>query len=119
MDAVDAVGNRSPKATATAQTRPCLLAARLAGTGVTRAGGVRIVTMQLRVNRVTTARVTLASGGRVVASGRYRVKPGTNALRLAVPSTIPRGPCKLAITVVNPDRGRASTYTRGVLLPPP
>ena len=119
VDAVDAVGNRSPKATATAQTRPCLLAARLAGTGVTRAGGVRIVTMQLRVNRVTTARVTLASGGRVVASGRYRVKPGTNALRLAVPSTIPRGPCKLAITVVNPDRGRASTYTRGVLLPPP
>lgn len=119
VDAVDAVGNRSSKATVTGQTKPCPLAARLAGAGVTRAGGVRIVTAQLRVNRATTARLTLASQGRMVASGRYRVKPGTNALRLAVPKQVPRGPYRLTITLVDPDGGSARAYARGVLLPPP
>ena len=76
VDAVDAVGNRSPKATITAQTKPCPLAARLAGAAVKSTGGTRVVTAQLRVNRVTTAKLTLASAGRVVASGRYRGQAG-------------------------------------------
>jgi hypothetical protein len=65
------------------------------------------VTAQLRVNRKTTARLTLASGSRVVATGRYQVKPGTNALRLTVPKQVPRGPCVLKITLVDPDDARA------------
>jgi hypothetical protein len=119
VDAVDAVGNRSPKATITVQTKPCPLAARLAGAAVKRAGGARIVTAQLRVNRQTTARLTLASRSRVVASGRYRVKPGTNALHLTVPKQVPRGPCVLKITLVDPDGGGTRAFTRGILLPPP
>jgi len=119
VDAVDAVGNRSPKATITAQTKPCPLAARLAGAAVKRTGGARVVTAQLRVNRVTTAKLTLASGGRIVASGRFSVKPGTNALRLTVPRQVPRGPCMLEITLVDPDGGAARAFTRGILLPPP
>jgi hypothetical protein len=119
VDAADAVGNRSPKATITAQTKPCPLAARLAGAVVKRTGGARVVTAQLRVNRKTTARLTLASGSRVVATGRYRVKPGTNALRLTVPKQVPRGPCVLKITLVDPDGGAARAFTRGILLPPP
>ena len=120
VDAADAVGNRSAKATVTAQTKPCALAARLAGAAVKRAGGARIVTAQLRVNRETTARLALASsGGQVVASGGYRVRPGTNALHLTVPSRAPRGSYLLRITVVDPDGGRALAFTRGILLPAP
>ena len=119
VDAADAVGNRSPKAAITAQTKPCPLAARLAGAAVKRAGGARIVTAQLRVNRSTTALLRLAVASRVVASGRYRVKPGTNALRLTVPGTVPRGPCVLTITVADPDGGGPRAYTRGILLPAP
>ena len=38
VDAVDAVGNRSPRSAITASTKPCKLAARIAGVGVERAG---------------------------------------------------------------------------------
>ena len=77
------------------------------------------MTAQLRVNRVTTAKLTLASAGRVVASGRFAVRPGTNALRFTVPRQVPRGPCTLKITLVDPDGGGARAFTRGILLPPP
>jgi hypothetical protein len=118
VDAVDAVGNRSPKSTATAETMPCPLVASLVRVGVTRAGGARMVTARLGVNRETTAGLTLVSRGHAVARGTYQVVPGTNALRLTVPKRIPRGPCRLTVTVVDPDGGSAQVYTRGVLLPP-
>ncbi|MGZ4381514.1 MAG: InlB B-repeat-containing protein [Gaiellaceae bacterium] len=120
VDAADAVGNRSPKATLQARTKACALAARLAGAAVKRTGGVRVVTAQLRVNRETTARLALtAAGGKVVASGAYRVRPGTNALHLTVPGRVPRGSYLLRITLLDPDGGPARSFSRGILLPAP
>ena len=54
-----------------------------------------------------------------MASGGYRVRPGTNALHLTVPSRVPRGSYVLRITLVDPDGGRARAFTRGILLPAP
>ena len=67
VDAVDGLGNRSQRASVTTQTRPCALAARLAGVGVGRVGGVRTVVASVRVNRATTARLRLLRGGRAGA----------------------------------------------------
>ena len=117
VDAVDARGNRSQRASVAAATRPCALAARLAGVGVGRVGTVRTVVVTLRVNRVTTARLRLVRAGRVVANGRFRVKPGTNKLRLRVPRTLPRGAYRLATSLVNPDGGTLVLPGRGILLP--
>lgn len=119
VDAVDALGNRSQRASITAQTRPCALAARLAGVGVGRVGGIRTVVAVVRVNRATTARVRLLRGGRVVVTGRFNVKPGTNRLRLRVPRGLPQGPYRLATTLVNPDGGTLALPGRGVHLPRP
>ena len=119
VDAVDGVGNRSQRASVTTQTRPCALAARLAGVGVGRAGGVRTVVVSVRVNRATTARLRLLRGGRQVLTARFSVVPGTNRLRLRVPRRIPQGPYRLATSVVNPDGGTLALPGRGVLLPRP
>ena len=73
VDAADAVGNRSGKATLTAQTKPCPLASRLAGAGVVTSGGARTVKLQLRVNRATVATVTLTAGRKTLTAARFRV----------------------------------------------
>jgi hypothetical protein len=119
VDAVDAVGNSSQRATITGQAQPCPLAARIAGVGVERAGGTRTVVVKLRVNRPTSARLTLAARGHSVASRRYGNKPGTNTLRLRVPRTLPGGPYLLTVMLVNPDGGTLVLPSRGVLLPRP
>ena len=119
VDAVDGLGNRSQRASVTTQTRPCALAARLAGVGVGRAGGVRTIVASVRVNRATTARLRLLRGGRPVLTARFSVAPGTNRLRLRVPRRFPPGPYRLATSVVNPDGGTLALPARGVLLPRP
>jgi hypothetical protein len=119
VDAVDALGNRSPRASSAAQTRPCVLAARLAGVGVARVGANRVVVANVRANRATTARLRLLRGGRTVVTGRFRVNPGTNGLRLRVPRSARRGSYRLVISLVNPDGGTLVLPARGVLLPRP
>ena len=119
VDAVDTLGNRSQRANVAAETRPCALAARLAGVGVGRVGGNRIVVVSVRANRATSARLRLLRGSRVVATGRYGVKVGTTKLRLRVPRSVPGGPYRLATTLVNPDGGTLRLPGRGVLLPRP
>jgi len=119
VDAVDSLGNRSQRAGVTTQTRPCALAARLAGVGVGRVGGLRTVVAVVRVNRATTARLRLLRGGRLVLTARFGVAPGTNRLRLRVPRRVPQGPYRLATIVVNPDGGTLVLPGRGVLLPRP
>lgn len=119
VDAGDALGNHSQRTSTTVQTQPCALAARLASVGVGRVGASRMVTVGLRVNRMTTARVRLVRGSRVFATGRFRVKPGANKLSLRVPRTVRRGAYRLATTLVNPDGGTLVLPGRGVLLPGP
>ncbi len=119
VDAVDGLGNRSPRASVTTQTRPCALAARLAGVGVGRVSGLRTVVATVRVNRATSARLRLLRGGRPVLTARFSVAPGTNRLRLRVPRRFPPGPYRLATSIVNPDGGTLTLPGRGVLLPRP
>ncbi len=119
VDAADAVGNRSPRATITGSTQPCPLAARLAGVGIDRGAAARRVVVKLRVNRATSALLALTRQRSVVARRRYPVKPGTNILRLAIPKRLTAGPYRLKITLVNPDGGLLVLPTRAVLLPRP
>ena len=119
VDAVDAAGNRSLKSTLTTRTAYCPLAARVAEVGVKRAGGNRMVVVKLRVNRPTTARLTLTAHARAVAGGRYNARPGTNSLQLTVPRSLPRGAYMLAVVLANPDGGTLVLGSRGVLLPGP
>ena len=119
VDAVDALGNRSQRATVSAQTRPCALAARLAGVGVGRVGGNRLVVVTVRANRATTARLRLLRGGRAVVTARFQVKVGSNKLRLRVPRRVARGAYRLTTVLVNPDGGTLVLPGRGVLLPRP
>ncbi len=72
VDAADAVGNRSPRTTLTAQTKPCPLAARVAGVGVERVGHLRRVLVKLRANRATSARLALILRQRTVARASLR-----------------------------------------------
>jgi hypothetical protein len=117
VDAADAIGNRSARASITGSTQACALAARLAGVGIDRGGPVRRVVAKLRVNRQTTALLTLARQQSVVARRRFAVKPGTNILRLPIPKRVAAGPYRLKTTLVNPDGGRLVLPTRAVLLP--
>ena len=119
VDAVDEAGNRSSRATITASTQSCRLAARLAGVGIDRGRGTRNVVVKLRVNRATSALLVLARLRTVVARGRYPVKPGTNALRLAIPRKLRSGPYRLKITLVDPDGGLLVLPARAILLPRP
>jgi hypothetical protein len=111
VDAVDLAGNRSAKATLTAATAICSLAARLAGVAVK---GGNVVVM-LRVSIPTRARVGLWRGSKRLAEATFPVKPGTNVLRLRVPAGR-SGRHTLRIAVTNPN-GAAIRITRGVLLP--
>jgi len=119
VDAADAVGNRSAKATLDAQTSACALAARLAGLSVQRAGGTRVVVAKVRVNRPTTARLRLMRGSFAVASRSFAVVPGTNTLRLRVAKGVRPGAYRLRITLTNPDGGTMSLAPRGAYLPRP
>jgi fibronectin type III domain protein/List-Bact-rpt repeat protein len=119
VEAIDASGNRSQRAGSTVRTQPCALAARLASVGIQRVGANRMVVVKLRVNRVTSGRLRLVRRGRAVATGRYRVRPGMNTLRLRVRRTFPSGPYRLTIALVNPDGGTLALRARGVRLPRP
>jgi chitodextrinase len=119
VDATDAVGNRSARATLTTQTKACALAARLANVGVERVGRSRRVLVKLRVNRTTTARLTLLRNRQLVTRRSYRVLPGTNALRMTVPRSLAGGPYRLTIALVNPDGGTLNLPSRGIHLPQP
>lgn len=119
VDATDAAGNRSQRATLKVDTAPCPLAARIAGVGVSRSGSARTLVVKLRVNRPTTARLKLLSHGQTVATGRFAVKPGTNALRMGLARRLPAGSYKLVITLVNPDGGTLALPTRGAYVPRP
>jgi hypothetical protein len=116
VDAVDSGGNRSPQATLAAATRPCALAARVAGLGVAYTGRNRAIVLKLRVNRATTARLRLLRSGRVVVRAAPRVRPGTNTLRLRVPRGAPAGVYRVAVALVNPDGGTLTLPGRNVLL---
>lgn len=117
VDATDAAGNRSQKATVVAATKPCRLASRLAGVAVRRAGTIRRIEIQLRVNRATSAVLALTGAGRKVAGGRFAVRPGTNLLRLRVAAAASAGRYRLTVAVIDPDGGAAQAFSRGVLLP--
>jgi hypothetical protein len=117
VDAVDAVGNRSAQAVITARTKPCKLTARVAGVRVVRAGKNRTLLVALRVNRSTSARLTLKARTGSVARGRYRLARGANTLRLRVPRAWPGGRCRLSVAIVDPDGGSLELPGRGVLLP--
>jgi hypothetical protein len=85
--------------------------------GVQRRSGHRSILVMLRVNRPTTARLALKQGGKQAASGRFRVKPGTNKLSLGVANRVAGGSYRLTVTLVNPDGGLLSLPARGVRLP--
>ncbi|MBA2298735.1 MAG: hypothetical protein H0W14_11945 [Actinobacteria bacterium] len=116
VDAVDSGGNRSAQATLAATTKPCPLAARVAGVGVVYAGGSRTVVVKLRVNRATTARLRLLRNGRIVVTTGPRVRPGTNPIRLRVSPRHPAGVYRVTITLVNPDGGTLTLPGRNVLV---
>ncbi|MGI9113159.1 MAG: InlB B-repeat-containing protein [Gaiellaceae bacterium] len=116
VDAVDPGGNRSPRATLTAATRPCALAARLAGVGVVYGGGSRTVVVKVRVNRTTSARVGLVRSARTVVSARQQVRPGTNTVRLRVPAGAAAGAYRVTVALVNPDGGTLTLPSRNVLV---
>jgi chitodextrinase len=117
VDAADAVGNRSARTTITAKTQPCRLAARVAGVVVRRAGNDRSVVVSLRVNRATSARLMLKAQSNALTSGRYRVLPGTNALRLRVPRAWKQGACQLKVVLADPDGGSLALPGRRIFLP--
>ncbi len=119
VDAADAVGNRSARASISAATQPCPLAARVAGVGIERGGHARRILVKLRVNRPTSVLLALASQRTVVARGRYAVTPGTNNVRLTVARRLKGGAYRLKITLVNPDGGTLVLPTRAILLPRP
>ena len=116
VDAVDPGGNRSPRATLPAATKPCALAARAERIGVVYAGRIRTIVLTLRVNRATTARLRLLRRGRLVVAAAPGVRPGTNVLRLRVPAGAPAGVYRLAIALVDPDGGTLVLSGRNVLL---
>jgi chitodextrinase len=117
VDAADAAGNRSPKATQEATTALCPFATRLAAVTVARRGKTLTVVVKVRASRATTARLKLTRQRRT-ASGRFALKPGTNVLRLRVPGRWPGGKARLTITIVNPDGGNL-VLSRSVRLPKP
>jgi hypothetical protein len=127
VDAVDANGNRSQRASTTVRTLPCALAAQISGAGTRRVGRNRIVVVKLVANRVTTGRLRLYRGRqlrvyrgrRVVASGRYNVKPQMNTFRLRVPRKLRRGWYLVKVTLVNPDGGTLALPGRRLRLPRP
>ena len=93
------------------------LTARVVGVGVHRSGSKRTVVMQLRVNRMTNALLVLRRHGHKVARARYEVHPGRNGLRLAVRRSVAPGPCRLGVTVVDPDGGAPQLFSRAIRLP--
>jgi len=117
VDAVDAVGNRSSRSTLSTTTQACPLAARLAEIGVQRNHQSRQLVMKLRVNRATSARVTLQQRRLVLVGRRYGVAPGTNTLRLSIPRTLAGGSYRLAISLANPDGGTLVLPARGLFVP--
>ena len=70
VDAVDAAGNRSPKATIRAATSACPFSARVAKVRVLRSGKTRTVAVTLNASAKTRARLALKRAGRTVATVR-------------------------------------------------
>jgi hypothetical protein len=119
VDATDAVGNRSTRVSIAGSTQSCKLAARVASAGIDRRGRVRTLFVKLRVNRPTSAQVRLTRQRIVVARRLYRVRPGTNNLRLTIPRRLKGGPYLLKVTLSNPDGGTLSLPSLGILVPRP
>jgi hypothetical protein len=116
VDAVDAVGNRSAKATIRATTSACPLSARVAKVRVLRVGTTRTVAVTLNTSQKTRARLALKRAGRTLASAAFAVRSGLSVLRLRVPRSVPGGLATLTIRV-NVPGGGARTYSRAVSLP--
>jgi hypothetical protein len=92
-------------------------AAGLVGVGVHRSGPKRTVVVRLRVNRTTKALLALKKHGRKVAHSHYEVHPGTNGLRLVIRRSVAAGPCRLVVTVIDPDGSPPQVFSRGIRLP--
>src|SRR5438874_2186722 len=116
VDAVDAAGNRSPKATIRAAASACPFSARVAKVRVLRSGKTRTVAVTLNASGKTRARLALKRAGRTVATAAFAVRSGTSVLRLRVPRSVPGGAARLTI-LVNVPGGGVRTYSRGVSLP--
>jgi hypothetical protein len=71
------------------------------------------------VNRPTSAQLRLTRQRIVVARRLYRVRPGTNNLRLTIPRRLKGGPYLLKVTLSNPDGGTLSLPSLGILVPRP
>jgi len=116
VDAVDAVGNRSPKTTIHAATSACPFSALVAKVRVLRSGRTRTVVVTLNASEKTRARLALKRAGRTVATAAFAVRSGTSVLPLRVPRSVPGGAARLTIQV-NVPGGGVRTYSRGVSLP--
>lgn len=117
VDATDAVGNRSAHVSIAGSTQSCPLAARVAGARIDRRGRARTLFVRLRVNRPTSAQLLLTRQRTIVARRLYRVKPGTNNLRLTISPRLKAGPYLLKVTLSNPDGGTLRLPGVGILLP--
>jgi hypothetical protein len=76
-----------------------------------------VTTGRLRLYRGRQLRVY--RGRRVVASGRYNVKPQMNTFRLRVPRKLRRGWYLVKVMLVNPDGGTLALPGRRLRLPRP
>jgi hypothetical protein len=118
VDAVDGAGNRSQKRSVGAKTKLCALIVNSVRVRVVHHGRDRAVVVGLRVNRSTSARLTLKRKGRTVAGPKtFRMSPGTKVLRLRVRRRVAAGSYRLRIAIVDPDGGPTRVIRRRVRLP--
>jgi hypothetical protein len=117
VDAVDAEGRRSDKATTTAATAPCALSAQVVAVRVRRSRSVRTIAITLRVDRPVTARVSLVRHRRVALHNRYRVGQGRRVISVRVPRQLAGGRYLLRVTLTASGGGARTLPDRVVLLP--
>jgi hypothetical protein len=118
VDAVDGVGNRSARATVTANTNACPLAVRVVGARVLRSAGSRTVEVTLKLSSAARVKLALIRNRRSAVTRNYRVRAGSNVLRMRVARRLPGGSYRLRITVVD-DAGATRTLFRTLSLPRP
>jgi len=117
VDAVDARGQRSGKATTIGRTAACAVAAKLSAVRVERTKRARTVVVTLRVDRAATVRMSLLARRAVAVRHRYQVRPGKSVLHLGVPRKLTGGRYTLRVKVAAPGTGPATVRTRVVVVP--